>query len=169
MSALGERFGRLVVTRTFRHNAHSFADCLCDCGTKKPVRLSSLRSGDQQSCGCYRRQRAAGLDLRHGEIVGGKPSSEWIVWRAMRQRCDDPNHKSYASYGGRGIRVCERWQDFANFLADMGRRPGRGLQIDRIDNAGNYEPGNCRWATPKENSNNRRPARARTRAKDRGN
>ena len=81
---------------------------------------------------------------------------EYRVWWSMRNRCEMPNHPRFTSYGGRGIGVCERWKTFANFFADMGPRPAPGLSLDRIDNDGNYEPGNCRWATSKEQSANRR-------------
>jgi hypothetical protein len=81
---------------------------------------------------------------------------EYAIWRAAIHRCASPKAPAYANYGGRGISVCERWQDFLYFLSDMGRRPSYDHQLDRIDNDGDYEPGNCRWATPKQNSRNRR-------------
>lgn len=98
------------------------------------------------------------MTTTHGE-AGRTP--EHKAWLNLRNRCFSPRSPKYANYGGRGITVCERWDTFEQFLADMGRRPGPGYSIDRIDNDGNYEPGNCRWATYIEQNNNRRPARYR--------
>lgn len=84
-------------------------------------------------------------------------SPEYVSWRHMKQRCTNPRRKEYPHYGGRGISVCERWQTFANFIADMGLRPGPKYTLDRVNNEGNYEPDNCRWATRTEQSRNRRP------------
>jgi hypothetical protein len=89
-----------------------------------------------------------------------KPRPEYTAWALMKSRCNNPRHPRYADYGGRGIGVCERWQmDFSAFLADVGPRPGLGYSLDRIDNGRGYEPGNCRWATAKEQASNRRPPR----------
>ena len=94
----------------------------------------------------------------HGHSTGkpgGAPTTEYTIWCSMRQRCNNPSDAAFKYYGGRGIRVCERWGDFRNFLADMGSRP-KGLWLDRINNDGDYEPSNCKWSTPKEQANNRR-------------
>lgn len=96
---------------------------------------------------------------RHGDCVGGRVSSENHTWQQMRRRCQNPTHPRYADYGGRGIGVCERWASFENFLADMGRRPSPTHTLDRINNDGNYEPSNCRWATKREQTLNSRHAR----------
>jgi len=104
--------------------------------------------------------RHLGIPLENkGNLVHGETkSAEYKVWAGMKSRCSNPRMASWEYYGGRGIKVCERWQTFENFLADMGRRPTSRHQIDRINNDGDYEPGNCRWATPKENAGHRRSA-----------
>lgn len=97
----------------------------------------------------------------HG-YAAGKRIPEYMTWVRMRRRCDNPECDDYGNYGARGIKVCVRWIRFVNFLADMGRRPGKGYMIDRIDVNGNYEPGNCRWATIKESNRNKRTIRILT-------
>jgi hypothetical protein len=95
--------------------------------------------------------------FKHGFARRGAHSPEFKVWRAMKRRCDDPKFNVYPNYGGRGISICERWRDFNNFLADMGEKPTPDHSIDRIDNDGDYEPGNCRWATRSAQNLNQRP------------
>jgi len=162
----GRRFGRLVVTghdHRDREEKKSYWQCLCDCGKKSIVRGCSLKNGDTTSCGCLRAE-----NLRKGRLAGMQASStrttaqgyvgtpSYKIWRGMLCRCFTPSSGNYNRYGGRGITVCERWLDFSNFLSDMGPRPPR-TSIDRINVNGNYEPGNCRWVTAKEQTANRRP------------
>ena len=98
-------------------------------------------------------------NFRHGETTETTKSPEYVVWSSMRDRCNNPRNQRFARYGGRGISVCERWNDFANFLEDMGRRPTLNHTIERMNNDGSYEPGNCRWATRAEQNENQSTTR----------
>jgi hypothetical protein len=160
----GERFGRLTVTsyagKPAKGRQHRW-NTVCDCGSEQVVQVGNLVTGNTKSCGCLNREIVSKDKRVHGEsnVESLGRSAEYATWISMRQRCYDMKDKSYERYGGRGIRVCERWLSYSSFLADMGRRPSVSHSIDRIDNDGNYESGNCRWATVKEQSRNRRSNR----------
>lgn len=151
----GRRFGRLVVTGYAGRGERGHStrwECLCDCGQRRTVWRSSLTGGLTQSCGCLGRERRKASTVRHG--LSKHPS--YFVWASMVDRCANPGSAKWRNYGGRGIRVCERWMDLANFVADMGEPAFDGAQLDRIDNDGGYEPGNCRWASRKVQLRNTR-------------
>jgi len=158
----GERFGRWVVLEMVqeRHRGQLCWRCRCDCGTEEMLPGFILRSGKSKSCGCLRREMGVargGASRRHGEGMNGKETPEYRAWTNMLSRCRNPNHKMYPDYGGRGISVCKRWElAYENFLTDVGRRPTEFHSIDRINNDGNYEPGNVRWATYQEQNRNQR-------------
>lgn len=156
----GQVFGKLtVITRDWAHEGnHAYWLCRCACGNPASVTSNALRTGATTSCGCVRRQVVTERSTKHGLIPRSADHRTYNSWHAMLRRCYDPEHPQYADWGGRGIRVCARWHEYPNFLADMGTRP-TGRTLDRKDNEGDYEPGNCRWATPKEQQANRRNSR----------
>lgn len=178
---IGERFGRLVVidepfmvdcpTANYPINRVKHVRCKCDCGAIVVYRFASLRTGNTSSCGCLRREMVAAKNHKHGmrKRVGGSPP-EYFVWKQMRNRCNTTTDYHWERWGGRGITICKRWDDFQAFLKDMGPRPSPKHQIDRQDNDLGYWCGkpecpecgpagrkpNCRWVTAKEQARNKR-------------
>jgi hypothetical protein len=150
------KFGRLTVVQRDNNDARGQAKwrCLCACGVVVVVYGVNLRKGHTKSCGCLHDEVRVSAKTTHG----GRDRPEYEIWSSMKKRCGNQNHHAYSRYGGRGIAVCVRWgADFAAFLADVGPRPSPKHSLDRINNDGNYEPGNVRWATASEQAKNRRP------------
>lgn len=148
---VGDRFGRLTVFELVSAR-NPLAKCLCDCGRETLTQRGSLRNGRAKSCGCLGAEKRQGAATKHG--LSGTP--EYKAFTAMKQRCENPNEKQYADYGGRGIKVT--YKDFEEFLQDVGPRP-HAAWIDREHNDRGYEPGNCRWVTVSVNQSNKRTSR----------
>lgn len=161
----GQKYGWLTViyvyskhTNEMRYENHKlqarsykFALAKCVCGDIKEYYFKNLKYGISKSCGCHAWDN---VHIKHGHTRHNTATSTYRIWHGMINRCTNPHYKKYKNYGGRGISVCERWYDFANFLTDMGERPGN-LELDRINPNGNYEPSNCRWITHKEQCRNK--------------
>lgn len=154
----GQRFGRWTVLYYVGNNKHNQPTwlCRCDCGNVVVTSANGLRRGTTKSCGCRRSDVSRQSKNHFAPTHGMSRTPEFRVWMSMLDRCQNPQSQPYRHYGGRGIKVCERWQDFENFFADMGNRPSPKYSLDRIDNDGDYRPDNCRWATMKEQNSNRR-------------
>jgi hypothetical protein len=167
----GRRIGNWIVLalhpERYRYSGASFDlwDCRCDCGAERVVFGNNLRRGKSSSCGeCIEREKFRKRVTKHGHTSSGRCTSIYGRWKDMRQRCFNPSNPRYPYYGGRGITACERWDRFENYCADRlptGGDPPPGKSNDRINNDGNYEPGNVRWATRAQQLANRRPYKKR--------
>jgi hypothetical protein len=157
MDISGEQFGMLTAIKN--NGKDKWGSCLwlckCSCGEIRVARISDLFRGDYRSCGCARIERVSKLKLSHGFAVGGKRPPELAAYYNSRQRCNNPKYVEYRYWGGRGIKFL--FKDFEEFLQHLGPRPSQHHSVDRINNEGNYEPGNVRWATPHEQCMNKRP------------
>lgn len=161
LNLVGQIFGRLEVVEFFNINKHGQTQwkCRCSCGKIVIKTGSVLMKGVSKSCGCLRSEVTSIRTTTHGNTSSdnGKPSPELKTWYSIRSRCYWTSNPDYKFYGGRGIGMSKEWYDsFTQFLKDMGTRPGKNFSLDRINNEGNYEAGNCKWATRKEQANNTR-------------
>lgn len=168
--SVGQRFWRWTVQSpkyyvSKKTQRLAYCSCRCDCGTIRDIPCYLLNTGISKSCGCRRIDMVTKHGATAGKKINGRQavSPEWLAWNSMIKRCYRSNERSYEYYGGRGIKVCERWKEsFSNFIKDMGHRPigivrtRSSYSLDRINNDGNYEPNNCRWATGSQQNGNRR-------------
>lgn len=157
---VGQRYGRLIVLSFVeKRSGHSLWECLCDCGARTSALGTNLKRRNTSSCGCLHKETTSRVKKTHG--CSGGSRREYTAYQSMIGRCYRSSRRSYRHYGARGIVVCDRWKNgegalsgFECFLADMGEHPGAGYSIDRMNNDGNYEPSNCRWATAKQQAGN---------------
>lgn len=153
-----QQFNKLIVVRYCNRNKHNQIQwlCKCSCGKETIVTTYKLKSGHTKSCGCLKIEKLIERSTRHTHSTRNRMSTTYKSWSGMIQRCTNKKEKQYADYGGRGISVCDEWLLFVNFLKDMGEKPNKNHQIDRINNDSDYCKSNCRWATAKQNNRNKR-------------
>ena len=149
---LGKKFGRwIVIDEASKHKTKTMWNCVCECGNQNAVMTGALMQGKSRSCGCLVGELARIRSKTHGR----SKESGYDSWRSMKQRCLNKNHGNYKYYGGSGITICKEWIDsFERFIKDMGERPSKKHQLDRIDSNDNYKPNNCHWVTSTENNRN---------------
>lgn len=157
---IGQKIGKWFIwyeaNRRGKNNELRYWICRCECGKVKEVRQTSLLNSHSKSCGCVPLKKF----IKQSTVHGLHDVPEYEIWKAVKARCNNKNGINYKRYGGRGIVVCKRWsKSFENFYKDMGSRPSLDYSIDRINNDGNYEPGNCKWSTRIEQANNTRTNR----------
>ena len=160
---IGDKIGKLTILciekEIINRQHRIYCLCRCECGNEKRIRMDSItRKNGVRSCGCLTREKSKERNSTHKMTH----SITYQSWQSMRNRCNNPQNPSYTNYGGIGITICERWNDFENFLLDMGERPSKEYTLDRINVNGDYEPCNCRWATQLEQQNNKRNNRTLT-------
>jgi hypothetical protein len=160
---VGNKYGRLVVKERYEDSIDGRGYkgrrwlCICECGNILPVLENSLKTKNTKSCGCIKKESELNPNYKHGEAKKFQESKEYNTWQRIKGRCYCKTNAKYYAYGERGIKMCDRWlNSFENFLSDMGRCPKDKYSIDRINNDGNYEPGNCKWSTIKEQAQNTR-------------
>lgn len=154
----GSVFGRLTAIKKDHQdsNKHWIWECRCSCGNITLIYATNLVRGLTTSCGCFRKEVGSNR-ATHGQARVDHRTSAYRSWCSILQRCTNPKNRKFKDYGGRGIGVCDRWvNSFENFFEDIGAKPDGKYSVGRIDNDGNYEPGNCRWETPEQQSRNRR-------------
>lgn len=153
----GQQFGEWFVTNSYkRENKRTYWLCKCSCGYVSWIQYANLMSGNTKRCKRCAAKLVGKKRATHGHTKNYRSTSEYYAWRGIKRRCLDPKCPNFNNYGGKGVKVCDRWLNFSFFIRDMGEKPTPKHQIDRIDPFGDYTPENCRWVTPKENSRNRR-------------
>jgi hypothetical protein len=160
---IGEKYERLTIL-SYSHydkSKNKYYLCKCDCGNNCTVRRTDMRAGVVKSCGCYNKEATTKRTVERSTTHGMSKTPTYKSWANMKERCYNSNRKQFYYWGGRGIKVCDRWiNSFENFYKDMGEKT-KGLTLDRINNNGDYEPSNCKWATITEQNKNRRPFKSK--------